>query len=155
MNIILYTPGTYKNKLYKAIEEEFIKKIKRFSNFTIIELEEPENIGKLPITEQIKKIEEIISKKISGRDLVILLDSKGKEYTSEEFAEQLSLWLQTSKKNLVFVIGGPHGFSTNFKNKFSSISLSKMTFNHLIVRIIFLEQLFRAFCIIKNITYHY
>ncbi|MCX7955166.1 MAG: 23S rRNA (pseudouridine(1915)-N(3))-methyltransferase RlmH [Bacteroidales bacterium] len=155
MNILLYTIGVHKDKNYYAIEKDLINKIQHFNKFSLIEIEEPAKINKLPIHDQIKKYEELISKKISESDYNIVLDSKGKEYTSEKFAQQLSAWLLTRKKNLVFIIGGPHGFSDSFKKKFPCLSLSQMTFNHLLVRIIFLEQLYRAFCIIKNIPYHY
>jgi len=94
-------------------------------------------------------------KHISDSDKVILLDEKGNEMNSEDFAK----WIEKNRsihKRMVFVIGGPYGFSEEFKKQFPySISLSKMTFSHEMVRVIFLEQLYRSFSILHNQKYHH
>lgn len=95
-------------------------------------------------------------KKIESNSFLILLDEKGKEYTSAEFAAQLNKWLQTGRKQLNFVIGGAYGFSTKVYEKADAkVALSKMTMPHQLVRAVFAEQLYRACTILKNEKYHH
>jgi 23S rRNA (pseudouridine1915-N3)-methyltransferase len=107
--------------------------------------------------EQIKQKEgEIIFKKISDNDTVILLDERGKGFTSVEFSQYLQNSMLQNIKNLTFVIGGAYGFSEKvYQRANGKIALSKMTFSHQMVRLIFLEQLYRAASILKNEPYHH
>ena len=99
---------------------------------------------------------ELILKKIVTGDYVILLDDKGKEFTSTQFASYLEGLFNQSLKNICFVVGGAYGFSDElYKRANAKLSLSKMTFSHQIVRAIFAEQLYRAFTIINNEPYHH
>ena len=89
-------------------------------------------------------------------DYVVLLDEHGKEYTSMQFASYMEKKMQTVTKRLVFIIGGPYGFSeTIYKTASEKISLSKMTFSHQMIRVIFIEQLYRAMTILNNEPYHH
>jgi 23S rRNA (pseudouridine1915-N3)-methyltransferase len=107
--------------------------------------------------EQIKEKEaELIYKQIKHTDYVILLDEKGKQLTSIEFAEFISKQQLESVKTLVFIVGGPFGFSKSIYNRANYLlSLSKMTFSHQMIRLLFIEQLYRAFTIIKGEKYHH
>ncbi|MCK4677660.1 MAG: 23S rRNA (pseudouridine(1915)-N(3))-methyltransferase RlmH [Bacteroidales bacterium] len=99
---------------------------------------------------------ELILKQIKPDDHVILLDEKGKQYSSEEFASFIQGRLNTGIENLLFVIGGPFGFHEKIYEKANSvISLSKMTFSHQMIRLLFIEQLYRAFTILRNEKYHH
>jgi len=108
-------------------------------------------------TNQIKEKEStVIMKAIDSSDYVVLLDEKGKEYSSKSFATFIDKKQQAGSKHLVFVIGGAYGFSDElYKRANEMLSLSKMTFTHQMVRLFFLEQLYRAFTIIKGIPYHH
>ncbi len=106
---------------------------------------------------RIRKTEsENILKRVDDKDVLILLDEKGKELTSVEFANTLMHHQNISTKNMVFVIGGAYGFSEEVYSRANmKLALSKMTFPHQLVRIIFLEQLYRAFTILKGEKYHH
>ncbi|MCD6596528.1 MAG: 23S rRNA (pseudouridine(1915)-N(3))-methyltransferase RlmH, partial [Bacteroidales bacterium] len=110
------------------------------------------------LSEDELKIKEggLIMKKIVSSDFVILLDEKGREYSSVQFAEFIERHLALSGKDLIFVIGGPYGFSKDIYNRANlKISLSQLTFSHQMVRLIFMEQLYRAFTIMKGEPYHH
>ncbi len=99
---------------------------------------------------------EAILKKINPGDYLILLDDKGKEFSSTQFASYLEGLFNQSLKNIVFVVGGAYGFSEAvYKRANAKLSLSKMTFSHQIIRVIFYEQLYRAFTIINKEPYHH
>ncbi len=134
--------------------KEFIKKIIPFCSINIEIINEPKNHSKIPVAEQIQTEAKFIEQHLQQADLTILLDEKGKNYNSVEFSKQLENWLNTNKKRLVFVIGGPYGIAESLKNKYNTFSLSSMTFNHQLVRLLLLEQIYRAFTIIKGFPYH-
>ena len=99
---------------------------------------------------------ELILKHVNPSDILVLLDEKGKSFTSEEFSEEIQKKLNTGMKQLIFVIGGPYGFSPEvYQRANQKIALSKMTFSHQMVRLFFTEQLYRAFTILKNEPYHH
>jgi len=134
----------YKRRLqfYTKFEFEIIPDLKRQKN--------------LDEFQQKQKEGELIFSKISTSDRVIVLDENGKQYSSEDFASFLQKNLNSGIKQLVFVIGGPYGFSEDIYNRADAkISLSKMTFSHQMVRLFFTEQLYRAFTILKNEPYHH
>ncbi len=133
---------------------EYSKRIKRYVNFKEKIYKIPKNTGKLSVKMQKRKESELLEKKLKKNDIIFLLDEKGKEYTSKKFAHLLEKQI-ISSKNLTFVIGGAYGFSNDFKSKYPKISLSKMTFSHQLVRLFFLEQLYRAFTILKGENYHH
>ncbi|MDB4014527.1 23S rRNA (pseudouridine(1915)-N(3))-methyltransferase RlmH [Flavobacteriaceae bacterium] len=153
MEIKLVVVGKTKNKELISLIENYIKRINFFNKFQIIEVNSVKT--KKNNLDEIKKIEcENILKKIKKNDLFFLLDEKGKNYNSREFADFLKVRFQESK-TIVFVIGGAFGFSKDLYNKSKGlISISKMTFSHQIIRLFFTEQLYRAFTILNNHPYH-
>jgi len=153
MEIKLVVVGKTKNKELISLIEDYIKRINFFNKFQIIEVNSVKT--RKNNSDEIKKIEcENILKKIKKNDLLFLLDEKGKNYNSREFADFLKVRFQESK-TIVFVIGGAFGFSKDLYNKSKGlISISKMTFSHQIIRLFFTEQLYRAFTILNNHPYH-
>jgi len=153
MQIKLIVVGKTKNKELIRLIEKYVKRINFFNNFKIIEINSSKTKKNNAI--EIKKIEsENILKNIKKNDLLFLLDEKGKNYDSREFAEFLKIKFQESK-TIVFVIGGAFGFSKDLYSKsVGLISLSRMTFSHQIIRLFFTEQLYRAFTILNNHPYH-
>lgn len=153
MEIKLVVVGKTKNKELISLVGNYIKRINFFNKFQIIEVNSVKT--KKNNSDEIKKIEcENILKKIKKNDLLFLLDEKGKNYNSREFADFLKVRFQESK-TIVFVIGGAFGFSKDLYTKSKGlISLSKMTFSHQIIRLFFTEQLYRAFTILNNHPYH-
>lgn len=114
------------------------------------------NAKNLSEAQQKEKEGEMILKKLAPTDILILLDENGKQYTSVDFSNYLQKKMNSGIKQLVFVIGGPYGFSDAVYQKAQGkISLSKMTFSHQMVRLFFVEQVYRAFTILKNEPYHH
>ena len=137
-------------------ENEYLNRLKHYVNIERIEIPDLKNAKKLSI-EQIKSLEgkEIMSKIIPGEQL-ILLDDKGKDFTSEKFADFIQKKFNQGGKALVFVIGGAYGFSKEVYDRSDSLlSLSKMTFSHQMIRMIFFEQVYRAMTILKGEPYHH
>jgi 23S rRNA (pseudouridine1915-N3)-methyltransferase len=117
---------------------------------------EIKNTKNLSESQQKSKEGELIHKQISNLDTVILMDEKGKKYTSIAFSNYLNKQMIGSVQHLVFVIGGPYGFDDSvYKRANGSMSLSDMTFSHQMVRLFFVEQLYRAFSILKGEPYHH
>ena len=135
--------------------DEYLKRIGHFHKISYREIPQIKNTKKLSEQEQKVKEGELILKEISPSDHIILLDDKGREFTSEEMAKALDKKL-SGFKNVVFIVGGPYGFSPALKkaaqNKWS---LSKLTFSHQMVRLFFLEQIYRSFTILKGMPYHH
>jgi 23S rRNA (pseudouridine1915-N3)-methyltransferase len=134
----------------------YTNRIKHFISIDLIVLKEVKK-GKSISENELKKAEGAqILQKLSSDDYVILLDEKGKEASSKEFARNLQNKMNSAYKNVVFIVGGPYGFSEEvYKRSNELMSLSKMTFSHQIVRVLFLEQLYRALTIIKGTPYHH
>ncbi|HLP32564.1 MAG TPA: 23S rRNA (pseudouridine(1915)-N(3))-methyltransferase RlmH [Bacteroidia bacterium] len=134
---------------------EYAERLIHYTSFTLHTVEAVKKTSSVT-AEQVKQKEgEHILRKLSAADFLILLDDKGKEFNSVQFAAQLEKW-QLQTKSIVFVIGGAYGFSDAvYQRAQAKLSLSKMTFSHQIIRVIFLEQLYRAFTIIKGEPYHH
>ena len=136
--------------------DEYMKRLKRYTDFRIRELPDIKNTGAWPQSKVMQEEGRVILKALSTRDFVILLDERGKEMGSIEFAEFLDRQFQDSKKSLVFVIGGAYGFSPEVCERGNmQLSLSKMTFSHQVIPLFFIEQLYRAFTIIRGAPYHH
>jgi len=136
--------------------ETFQKRLKFYIGFKMIVIPDIKNSKNLSKEQQKAKEAEQILKLIGNSDYVILLDERGKEFRSVEFADFLSKKMVSSTQHLVFVIGGPYGFDASIEERSNGkISLSKMTFSHQMVRLFFSEQLYRAFSILKNEPYHH
>ena len=153
MEIKLLVVGKTKNKELISLISNYVKRIKLYNKFQIIEVSSTKS--KKNNENEIKKIEsENILKKVKNNDLLILLDEKGNNYNSREFANFVKIKTQENK-TIIFVIGGAFGFSNELYSKSNgSISLSNMTFSHQIIRLFFAEQLYRAFTILNNHPYH-
>lgn len=143
---------------FPFIEKGITEYSERLIHYTSFNLQTVEAVKKTSsvTAEQVKQKEgEHILRKLSAADFLILLDDKGKEFNSVQFAAQLEKW-QLQTKSIVFVIGGAYGFSDAvYQRAQAKLSLSKMTFSHQIIRVIFLEQLYRAYTIIKGEPYHH
>jgi 23S rRNA (pseudouridine1915-N3)-methyltransferase len=156
MKIVLLQTGKTTDKNIEAVADLYTLRIKKQTGFEIITLPELKNTRNIPVPEQKQKEGKRILQSFSNDDYVILLDEKGKEYRTIEFSELLEKFFMYPKKRLVFVIGGPWGFSGDVYNRADMMmSLSKMTFPHQLVRLLFLEQLYRAFTVIKGDPYHH
>lgn len=141
------------------VQEALLKYCKRLQYYLPFEFEvvpDLKNTKNLSEAQQKEKEGTLILKKLNHTDKVVLLDEKGKEYRSIEFANHLQQQMNSGVKRLVFVIGGPYGFSPELYAKVQGkLALSKMTFSHQIIRPIFVEQLYRAMTILKNEPYHH
>ena len=156
MNIELVVVGKTDMKEVEALVTMYTKRLNHYVKFAITTLADVRNTRKLSEAEQKRLEGEQILKLISDADHLMLLDEHGAELRSIEFADMLQRRMSAGTKRLVFVIGGPYGFSDAvYQRANSKLSLSKMTFSHQIVRAIFTEQLYRAFTILKNEPYHH
>lgn len=156
MKITLLTVGRTDVDWVRQGLELYRSRLEHYVPFSIMELPQLKGVSALS-KEQIKDREgEAILKNIGKGDHVILLDERGKEYRSVEFATRLEAFMSRSSAGLVFVIGGAYGFSKAVYDRADEkLSLSKMTFSHQMVRTVFAEQLYRAFTIIKGEPYHH
>ncbi len=145
-------------------EEEYLRKgisvyeerLKHYIGFEMITIDALKNTKSLSFELQKEKEATLVEKYLTNADCIILLDENGKQFSSVEFAVFLQKQMNNAVKNLIFIVGGPYGFSENLQKKANfKISLSRMTFSHQLVRLIFAEQLYRAFTIIKNEPYHH
>ena len=156
MRITLLTVGKTDIKWVSEGLEVYSSRLRHYIPFEIKEIPELKNASSLS-RDQIRTAEgKLILKNLRDSDEVVLLDEHGREFRSVEFASMLEKRLSASSRDLVFVIGGAYGFSTEVYERASSkISRSKMTFSHQMVRTIFVEQLYRAFTIIRGESYHH
>lgn len=156
MKICLLTVGKTDIGWVREGLETYSSRLSHYVPFSVCEIPELKNTSALTRT-QIKEREgELILKAIKPTDRVILLDERGKEYRSVEFADEIRRLSLAGGKDIVFVIGGAYGFSEAvYARSVGKISLSRMTFSHQMVRTIFAEQLYRAFTIIKGEPYHH
>jgi 23S rRNA (pseudouridine1915-N3)-methyltransferase len=151
---LLFT-GKTKQAFVEEGMSEYIKRIGKYITLTVNIIPDQKITGKQSRTEIRKKEGVMILKKLKPRDYVVLLDERGAKFSSGKFAEFLAGKLMSASGNLVFVAGGAEGFSEEvYMRKDFMISLSPMTFSHQMIRLIFLEQLYRAFTIIHNEPYH-
>ena len=155
MKTILILVGKTTDKHFQAGISDYAERISHYMPFEIITIPELKNTKSLSEQQQKTMEGELIMKQLQPSDTVVLLDEHGKEMRSMEYAS----WLQRTANNarrLVFIIGGPYGFSPSvYERANDKISLSRMTFSHQMVRLIFTEQLYRACTIIKNEPYHH
>lgn len=161
LNIKIICIGKIKEKSLKALLDEYLKRISKYSKIEIISLDDeklPSSLSQAEIN-RIKKIESLkIKEKISKYDksTIIFLDLNGKQYTSEEFSNKLSYISTYESSTIIFVIGGSLGLSDELLSLPSyKMCFSKMTFPHQLIRVFLLEQIFRAFKIQNNEKYHH
>jgi len=156
MKIKLVVVGKTDDKYIAEGIKKYFNRLKHYITFEYSELPDIKNSKNLS-QEQQKKLEgEMLLKQLQAGDFVVLLDEKGKTFTSREFASYIEKKMISGTKRVVFIVGGPYGFSDEIYAKANDkISLSKMTFSHQLVRLIFFEQIYRAMTIIRNEPYHH
>jgi 23S rRNA (pseudouridine1915-N3)-methyltransferase len=156
MRITFLTVGKTDDAYLRDGIEKYIKRLKHYTKLEMIDLPELKNTKALSEEQQKAREAEMILKKISPLDHVILLDENGAGYTSKEFAGYIDRRAIAGTPNMVFVVGGPYGFDAQvYQRANDKLSLSRMTFSHQMVRLFFIEQLYRAFTIIKGEPYHH
>lgn len=152
---VIFT-GKTTGKLFQEAIADYSKRLTHYVPFTIEELPDLKNTKSLNEEQQKEREADMLFEKLQQGDVLVLLDEKGKEFTSREFSAYLEQKLQTVNKRLVFLIGGPYGFSQRvYDAAQGKISLSKMTFSHQMVRLFLVEQIYRSFTIIKGEPYHH
>ncbi|MBQ1938592.1 MAG: 23S rRNA (pseudouridine(1915)-N(3))-methyltransferase RlmH [Alistipes sp.] len=156
MQIELIVVGKTDSKEVGALVEMYLKRINHYCRMAITTLPDIRNTKSLTTAQQSRSEGERILALVQESDFVVLLDERGAEHRSVEFAEWMGKRMSSGLKRLVFVIGGPYGFSEEvYRRANQQISLSRMTFSHQIVRAIFMEQIYRAFTILNNEPYHH
>ncbi len=156
MKITLLQVGKTVNREFQTIIGDYAARVGHYCPFDIVTIPELKNTKALSQEMQKRMEGELLLKQLQDSDHVVLLDEHGKELRSVELAEWVGRKQQTVGKRLVFVIGGPYGFSPEiYKRADEKLSLSKMTLSHQMVRMVFVEQLYRAFTIIRGEQYHH
>ena len=156
MQIKLLAVGKTDSAAIAELTEIYTKRLTRYIRFEIQISPDLKKRAKLSFEQQKKQEGDLILNQLSPSDFVVLLDEAGKQFTSMAFANYLQQRMNSGIKNLVFIIGGPYGFSEEvYQRANSKLSLSKMTFSHQMVRLFFAEQLYRAFSILNNEPYHH
>jgi len=156
MQIKLIAIGKTDDKQLLQLIEQYQKRLKHYIKFDLDIIPDIKNVKNLSEKQQKEKEGELILKKLSSTDVLILLDENGKQFTSVEFSNYLQKKMNAGIKQLVFVIGGPYGFSEAVYQKAQGkVSLSKMTFSHQMIRLFVVEQIYRGFTILKNEPYHH
>jgi 23S rRNA (pseudouridine1915-N3)-methyltransferase len=156
MNIKLLAIGKTDNKALQQLIDDYTKRLSFYVKFELEIIPDIKNVKNLSEAQQKEKEGELILSKLSPTDQLILLDENGKNFSSVGFSEELQKKMNSGIKTLVFVIGGPYGFSQEVYSKAQGkVSLSLMTFSHQMVRLFFIEQVYRAFTILRNEPYHH
>lgn len=156
MKIKLIAIGKTDNKDLQNLIDVYQNRLKYYIKFELAIIPDIKNVKNLAKNQQKVKEGELILKNCKPTDVLVLLDEQGKEFRSIEFSKYLQKKMNAGIKQLVFVIGGPYGFSEDvYKKAQGKVSLSKMTFSHQMVRLFVVEQVYRAFTIIKNEPYHH
>ena len=156
MNIKLIAIGKTDNKNLQTLIDDYSKRLSFYIKFELEIIADIKNVKNLSESQQKEKEGELILSKLNQTDQLILLDENGTNFSSIEFSDYLQKKMNAGIKTLVFVIGGPYGFSDEvYKKAQGKISLSKMTFSHQMVRLFVIEQVYRGFTILKNEPYHH
>lgn len=156
MKITLLTVGKTDRDWVRQGLDIYVSRLKHYIQFTMTEIPELKNVSSLSEMQIKTKEGELILKQLRPGDDVILLDERGKQHSSVEFSKVIQDKMTYSGRDIVFVIGGAYGFSQSVYDRADSrISLSRMTFSHQMVRAIFVEQIYRAFTIIRGEPYHH
>ena len=156
MNIKLLAIGKTDNKALQSLIDDYTKRLSFYIKFDLEIIPDIKNVKNLSESQQKEKEGELILAKLTATDQLILLDENGTTFSSIGFSDYLQKKMNSGAKTLVFVIGGPYGFSDEVYQKAQGkISLSLMTFSHQMVRLFFIEQLYRGFTILKNEPYHH
>ena len=156
MNVVLLTIGKTRTRYVSEGIEEYLKRLKRYIHCEIVEIPDVKNAGRISKDEQKEAEGQLIISRLQPADHVVLLDERGRQYTSMEFSARLQHIFSSGKKRLVLVVGGPYGFSKAVYDRANELlSLSKMTFNHEMVRLFITEQIYRGMTILRGEPYHH
>lgn len=156
MNIRLIAIGKTDNKSLQTLIDDYTKRLSFYVKFDLEIIPDIKNVKNLSEAQQKEKEGELILSKINATDHLILLDENGKTFSSVGFSDYLQKKMNAGIKTLVFVIGGPYGFSDSVYQKAQGkVSLSEMTFSHQMVRLFVIEQIYRGFTILRNEPYHH
>lgn len=156
MKIVLLSVGKTSNDYVKAEFVSYVKRLSHYIDFESIEIPNIKNSKNLSKIELKRKEGESITKVLLSNDYIVLLDENGINLNSIDFSKKIEKYMLNSYKRIVFVIGGAFGFSNEIYHLYNEkLSLSKMTFSHQMVRLFFIEQLYRSFTIINNEKYHH
>ncbi len=156
MTIKLLGIGKTDDKTLQNLTDVYVKRLQFYNKFEIELIPDLKKVKNLDENQQKQKEGELILNKLTASDFVVLLDENGKQLSSIGFSEFIQKRFNSGLKQVIFVIGGPYGFSEDvYSRADTKISLSKMTFSHQMVRLFFTEQLYRAFTILKNEPYHH
>lgn len=156
MNIRLLAIGKTDNKALQSLIDDYTKRLSFYVKFDLEIIPDIKNVKNLSEAQQKEKEGELILSKITPTDQLILLDENGKTISSVGFSDFLQKKMNAGIKTLVFVIGGPYGFSdTVYQKAQGKVSLSEMTFSHQMVRLFVIEQIYRGFTILRNEPYHH
>ena len=155
MNIKLIVVGKSESEHLRSWVEVYVKRLSHYTGFEIITLPDVKNAKNLSVGELKEREGEMILRQIEKADKVVLLDEKGKEFSSMEFSKYLEKQMNASVRTLAFVVGGAFGFSPKVYEKIGERSaISRMTFSHQMIRLLVVEQIYRAFTILKGEPYH-
>lgn len=156
MKIVFIVVGKTVDSHLQALAADYAKRIGFYVPFEVQLVPDLKNTKHMSEAEQKEREGELILKQLQVSDYLVLLDERGREFRSVDFAQYIQERMLTSCKRLCFLIGGPYGFSDAvYQRSNAKVSLSKMTFSHQMVRVIFLEQLYRAMTILKGEPYHH
>lgn len=156
MTIKLLGIGKTDDPSLQILTDVYIKRLQFYNKFETELLPDIKKAKNLDENQQKQKEGELLLNKLTASDFVVLLDENGKQYSSEDFSVFLQKRMNSGIKQLIFVIGGPYGFSEDvYRRADAKLSLSKMTFSHQMVRLFFIEQVYRAYTILKNEPYHH
>ena len=156
MTIKLLSIGKTDDSALQNLIDTYVNRLGHYNKFEFEVIPDLKKTKNLDTEQQKTKEGKLILDRIAASDIMVLLDENGKQFSSEGFSEYIQKRLNSGMKQLIFVIGGPYGFSEEVYNRAQSkVSLSKMTFSHQMVRLFFVEQLYRAFTILKNEPYHH
>lgn len=156
MKTVLLVVGKTTDKHFIASIEEYVKRVNRYIPFAIEVIPELKGTKNLSEGEQKEREAELIRKALQPGDYLVLLDEHGNEYKSTQFAQWMQKRMAASPRRLVFMVGGPYGFAPSIHSMGNEeISLSKMTLSHQMIRLLFVEQIYRAMTILNGEPYHH
>ena len=156
MQVTLLCIGKTGKKFLEEGEQEYLKRLRHYISFQMQIIPDIKQAKSLSQNQVKQREGELILEKVGAADTLILLDEKGKEYSSLDFSSYLQDQFNRGGKHIYFVVGGPYGFSDDvYQRANGKISLSRMTFSHQMIRLFFIEQVYRAMTILRNEPYHH
>lgn len=156
MKLLILFTGRTQGNIYPGLINEYVQRLSHYIPVQVEEIPDLKNTKSLSEDQQKEKEADMVFERMQGGDVLVLLDERGKEMTSREFSQWMEQKMQTVPKRLILLIGGPYGFSQRIYDAAQGkLSLSKMTFSHQMVRLFLVEQIYRAFTIIKGEPYHH